>query len=197
MRWDQTNIISIARPAVLVMSVWLISALGCTSQSGTWADSGTVPEAPDGSMGDSAAPTVTASSCRSSGSDSCFCEEGTVGDLATCTPDSVSTGIKEGACCKEANTCLCRAYQCYTSKTGHCYCGTVTPFSEGSTVAKFCGKAASSDHCCFKAATSRTPPSCSCSAVDCREGETEVSSCAVADVKGCESNSTLIGRCTP
>jgi hypothetical protein len=122
----------------------------------------------------------------------CLCSTGNQGGLAECSPDSVKS-TDEGFCCDSSFLCSCYRVACVSlPNIKSCDCGT--PLDTSGTRVSLCTKP-QGGVCCLDKRIS-PPYRCRCSGYDtaCKIGETEVLSCAVADITDCGTGDK-VARC--
>ncbi len=125
--------------------------------------------------------------------DSCICIKAGGGNEPTpgveCAPGIVPNAV----CCTrlgypETGTCTCTQWGCSTGSIS-CTCGLFITGDQASCDSSF-------RHCCVRTSQLSQPTSCSCSDFECRDDETEVTSCGI-DMAGCANGDLRIDRCTP
>jgi hypothetical protein len=176
--------------ALLTATALLVMTAGCSGSAGNH-DAGPGSGGVGGS-GAGGAPAAVHCSPLNINSTDCFCSSLGSGSLPECSPDSVAS-TDHGYCCSGGGFCNCWRIACVSLPSiGYCKCGT--PIDDTSMRVDSCPQP-SGGTCCLD--TGHVPYVCSCigSVTGCLAGETQVASCALADVMKCAATETVVARC--
>jgi hypothetical protein len=122
----------------------------------------------------------------------CTCSSAGSNSLSQCSGSSVAAA-DHGYCCSGGGFCTCWRTACVNVPSiGHCECGT--PFDDTNPRVDSCPLPAGGI-CCLD--TGLYPGSCFCNdtGTTCPSGQTQVSSCSLADITICRSPETVVASC--